>query len=76
MTVTPRVTITFHGKPVGSKERPRQHNIRRTITVPSPFTYKQAREAAFKAVQEPELNTDSPAYVVKQPGNVTNIAFN
>jgi hypothetical protein len=75
-TCKPRVTITFHGKPVGSQERPSRHSVRRTLTLPAPFTYRQAREAAFKAVQEPEQALDSPAYVVLKHGHIINIAFN
>jgi len=75
-TCTPRVTITFHGKPVGSQERPSRHSVRRTLTLPAPFTYLQALAAAFVAVQEPEQALDSPAYVILKHRHITNIAFN
>lgn len=71
-----RVTISFRGKPKSSAEKPSDHSVRRTLILPSPFTYKQAREVAFQAVQEPDYASDSPAFIVKSVRHITNIAFN
>lgn len=66
-----RVTITFIGKQSGALGVCYEINARRTIKVPSPFTYEQAKEAARVALYEKQ--EDSCAY---EGVMVKRVAFN
>lgn len=68
---TIRVTINFHGRLAGALGVYSDYEgIRRTIQVPSPFTYKEAKEAARVSLYEPE---DGISY---QEVTVKSVAFN
>lgn len=66
-----RVTITFIGKQSGALGVCYEINARRTIKVPSPFTYQEAKEAARVALYEKQ--DDAYAY---EGVLVKNVAFN
>jgi hypothetical protein len=66
-----RVTIDFSGKVAGSLGVSSNFQSRRTIEVPSPFTYEEAKEAARVSLYYSD--GDDKAY---QSVTVKNIMFN
>lgn len=68
---TARVTIRHRSKLAGALGISDEHNDRRTIELPSPFTYAEAKEAARCALYYAQ--DDSPAYESVQ---VRSVAFN
>lgn len=67
---TTRVSIKFFGKIAGALGIISDYNDRRTIQVPSPFTYEEAKEAARVSLYQPE---DGIAY---ESVTVISLAFN
>lgn len=51
---TIRVNINFLGRITGALGGYSEYNERRTIQVPSPFTYEEAKEAARVILYQPE----------------------
>lgn len=66
-----RVTIRFYGRLAGALGIGSEHVQRRTLTLPSPFTEAEAKEAA--RVNLYSKQGDSPAY---EHVTVKAIAFN
>lgn len=70
-TVQARITIHFIGRLSGALGVGCEGCERRTVTLPSPFTESEAKEAARVALYTPE--GDSPAY---EHVTVRSVAFN
>jgi hypothetical protein len=68
---TARLTIRFIARPKGSKGLSDYHNERRTVTLPSPFTLEQAKEAARIACEH--ADHENPAW---DRVRVVSVAFN
>jgi hypothetical protein len=66
-----RVTIDFSGKVAGSLGISSEFQSRRTIEVPSPFTYQEAKDAAHLALYYPDA--EDKAY---ESVTVKNVMFN
>ncbi len=71
MSIPARVTITFIGRLSGALGVCSEFNERRTIYLPSEFTYLEAKEAARQDLYYKQ--GDSPAY---ERVLVKNVAFN
>lgn len=67
---TIRVNINFLGRIVGALGGYSEYNERRTIQVPVPFTYDEAKESARVSLYQPE---DGVAY---EHISVNHVAFN